>query len=77
MKIALALLLGIFIGIIVSLTIVKCKIMGDLICTKDMSEPNSGPYMSLSLDKDPHKIASKKYVIFKVSNKVFFDDSQK
>lgn len=70
MKIALVLAAGILVGVILSVLVFKVAKVGTLIFYRDSYEPNTELLMSAELDKDIYSIYSRRYVIFRINDKI-------
>lgn len=62
-------LIGIVIGVIITLICISHTSAGDL--RIDQSDPTESPYLFLELDKPIEFIMNKKYVLFKTNKKNF------
>ena len=69
LKLALIFLLGITIGVVLTVAMNRKKVVNELLV--DVSDPEDGPYMFLNLKHTPHDIMQKKYITLKVTIKNF------
>lgn len=64
LEIIIATVLGILVGVILTLVVIKRKTSGDL---RMYMDPEDGAYLFVDLDTEPTIIMKKKYVTFKVN----------
>ena len=65
LKLALIFVIGLVIGIVSTVVILRKKVIDELLV--DTSDKEDGPYMFLNLRHTPATIMSKKYVTLKVN----------